>query len=148
MTEATTQIPKHEGKLLVLTPGMGAVATTFIAGVESARRGLSAPIGSVSQLQTIRIGAREQERNPLIKDFVPLAPLSDLCFAGWDVKADNVYEACKHAKVLSNDDLEPLKEALSEIKPMPAAFDVYLVQHQNQLQPRLARTAHRDPLLE
>ncbi len=117
------QIRPHDGKLLVLTPGMGAVATTFIAGVESIRRGLSAPIGSVSQLQTIRIGPREAGTSPLIKDFLPLAPLSDLCFAGWDVKSDNVYEAAARAEVLTPQHLSPLKEALSAIKPMPAAFD-------------------------
>jgi myo-inositol-1-phosphate synthase len=117
------QIRPHDGKLLVLTPGMGAVATTFIAGVESIRRGLSAPIGSVSQLQTIRIGPREAGTSPLIKDFLPLAPLSDLCFAGWDVKSDNVYEAAARAEVLTPQHLSPLQEALSAIKPMPAAFD-------------------------
>ena len=116
-------IRPHDGKLLVLTPGMGAVATTFIAGVESIRRGLSAPIGSVSQLQTIRIGPREAGTSPLIKDFLPLAPLSDLCFAGWDVKSDNVYEAATRAEVLTPQHLTPLEGALSAIKPMPAAFD-------------------------
>jgi len=116
-------IRPHDGKLLVLTPGMGAVATTFIAGVESIRRGLSAPIGSVSQLQTIRIGPREAGTSPLIKDFLPLAPLGDLCFAGWDVKPDNVYEAAVRAEVLTPQHLTPLEGALSAIKPMRAAFD-------------------------
>ncbi|MBM4293047.1 MAG: inositol-3-phosphate synthase, partial [Deltaproteobacteria bacterium] len=116
-------IRPHDGKLLVLIPGMGAVATTFIAGVESIRRGLSAPIGSVSQLQTIRIGPREAGTSPLIKDFLPLAPLGDLCFAGWDVKPDNVYEAAVRAEVLTPQHLTPLEGALSAIKPMRAAFD-------------------------
>jgi len=123
MTEATPKIQPNDGKLLVLTPGMGAVATSFIAGVESIRRGLSAPIGSVSQLQSIRIGPKEQQQSPLIKDFVPLASLDDLAFAGWDVKSDNVYEACVRAEVLSDKHLRPLEESLSAIKPMTAAFD-------------------------
>jgi len=123
MAEATNTIQAKDGKLLVLTPGMGAVATSFIAGVESIRRGLSAPIGSVSQLQSIRIGPREEQQSPLIKDFVPLATLDELAFAGWDVKSDNVYEACVRAEVLSDKHLRPLEESLSAIKPMSAAFD-------------------------
>lgn len=113
----------HSGKLLVLTPGMGAVATTFIAGVVSARKSLSKPFGSLTQLQTIRLGARSEGRNPLIKDFLDLASLEDIEFGGWDVKEDNVYEAAKKADVLSSKDLDPLKTELEQIKPMPAAFD-------------------------
>ena len=123
MSDQTGKIKEHEGKLLVLTPGMGAVATSFIAGVESMKRGLSAPIGSVSQLQSIRIGPREEQQSPLIKDFLPLAPLDDLAFAGWDVKSDNVYDACVRAEVLKDQHLRPLKEQLTAIKPMTAAFD-------------------------
>ena len=123
MSEATTGIPAHDGKLLILTPGMGAVATSLIAGVESIRRGLAEPIGSVSQLQTIRIGARKDNNNPLIKDFLALAPLQDLAFAGWDVKSDNVYEACVRAEVLNDKHLRPLEESLRAITPMTAAFD-------------------------
>jgi len=116
-------IEPHNGKLLVLTPGMGAVATTFIAGVASARKNLAKPFGSLTQLQTIRLGARSENRNPLIKDFLDLASLDDIVFAGWDVIDDNVYEAAKRARVLKSEDLEPLKEELEQIKPMKAAFN-------------------------
>ncbi len=116
------EIKKHQGKLLVLTPGMGAVATTFIAGVESVRRGLGKPIGSVSQMQTIRLGKRSEDRNPFIRDVVDIAPLDDLVFAGWDVKGDNVYESAANAKVLRPETLDPIKDFLETIKPMPAAF--------------------------
>ena len=116
-------VKPHQGKLLVLIPGMGAVATTFIAGVESVRRGLSLPIGSVSQMQTIRLGERSANRNPLIKDLVSLPGLDDLVFAGWDVFADDAYDAATRAQVLSRETLEPLAELLHSIKPMPAVFD-------------------------
>ena len=112
-----------KGKLLVLTPGMGAVATTFIAGVEAVRRGRAAPIGSLTQLQTIRVGERSRNKNPLIKDLLPLAGLDDIVFAGWDVFADSAYEAARRAEVLQPHDLEPLKDFLHDIKPMKAAFD-------------------------
>lgn len=116
-------VKPHSGKLLVLTPGMGAVATTFMAGVVSARKNLSKPFGSLTQLQTIRLGARSENRNPLIKDFLDLAGLDDIVFGGWDVKADNAFDAAKNAKVLNPQDLDPLKQELEEIKPMTAAFD-------------------------
>ncbi|HBX65404.1 MAG TPA: inositol-3-phosphate synthase [Balneolaceae bacterium] len=119
----TTNQSAADGKLLVLTPGMGAVATTFIAGVESIRKGLSKPIGSLTQMQTIRLGARSENRSPLIKDFLPLADLNDLEFGGWDVKPDNVYDACVHASLLKPQDLEPISEFLKTIKPMSAAFE-------------------------
>lgn len=115
-------IEPHKGKLLVLTPGMGAVATTFMAGVVSARKNLSKPFGSLTQLQTIRLGARSNERNPLIKDFVDIADLDDILFGGWDVISDNAYEAAKRADVLKSQDLEPLKGELEKIEPMEAAF--------------------------
>lgn len=116
-------IEPHKGKLLVLTPGMGAVATTFMAGVVSARKNLSKPFGSLTQLQTIRLGARSEERNPLIKDFLDLAGLDDVVFGGWDVIPDDAYQAAKRADVLKPQDLDPLKEELEKIKPMEAAFD-------------------------
>ncbi len=118
-----TQQSKSAGKLLVLTPGMGAVATTFIAGVESVRKGLSKPIGSLTQMQTIRLGARSENRNPLIKDFLPLVDLEDLIFAGWDVISDSAYDACTRAQVLDSQDIEPIAGFLKEIEPMPAAFE-------------------------
>jgi myo-inositol-1-phosphate synthase len=117
-----TKVPSTDGKLLVLTPGMGAVATTFIAGVEAVRKGLAKPFGSLTQMQTIRLGQRSENRAPLIKDFLPLVPLEDLNFAGWDVIPDNAYDACKRAKVLKNEDIEPLADFLKSIEPMPAAF--------------------------
>ncbi len=116
-------IAPHKGKLLVLTPGMGAVATTFMAGVASARKNLSKPFGSLTQLQTIRLGSRSENRNPLIKDFLDLAGLDDIVFGGWDVKADNAFEAAKNADVLKPQDLDPLKDELEKVTPMKAAFN-------------------------
>jgi len=110
------------GKLLVLTPGMGAVATTFIAGVESVRKGLSKPIGSLSQMQTIRLGARSEKRQPLIKDFLPLAALEDLEFGGWDPIPDNGYDAAVRADVLKPGDLNPVADFMREIRPRSAVF--------------------------
>jgi myo-inositol-1-phosphate synthase len=113
-----------EGKLGVLLPGMGAVATTFIAGVEAVRRGMSQPIGSLTQLAHIRLGKRTDNRNPLIREFVPLAGLEDVVFGGWDPIADNAYESAIHAGVLDrHEHIEPLKDFLEAIKPMPAVFD-------------------------
>jgi myo-inositol-1-phosphate synthase len=113
-----------EGKLGVLLPGMGAVATTFIAGVEAVRRGISQPIGSLTQLAHIRLGKRTDNRNPLIREFVPLAGIEDIVFGGWDPIADNAYESAIHAGVLDrHEHIEPLKDFLEAIKPMPAVFD-------------------------
>ncbi len=120
-TEQTST--SSDGKLLVLTPGLGAVATTFIAGVESIRQGLTKPIGSLTQMQTIRLGMRSEGRNPLIKDFVDLAPLEDIEFGGWDVFEDNAYEAAKRAKVLDKEDLDPVADVLKTVEPMPAVFN-------------------------
>jgi myo-inositol-1-phosphate synthase len=117
------QIKEAKGKLGVLMPGLGAVATTFIAGVESIRKGFSKPIGSVTQMGTIRLGKRTEKREPLIKDFVSLAGLDDLVFGGWDVYEDNVYTAAVKAEVLDRFMLEAIKPALESIVPMKAAFD-------------------------
>ncbi len=117
------KLAKATGKLGVLMPGMGAVATTFIAGVEAVKAGLGQPIGSITQMGTIRLGKRTDNRTPMIKDFVPLAGLDDLVFGGWDVFPDNVYEAATHAGVLQKDTLNALKEPLTAIKPWKAAFD-------------------------
>ncbi len=111
------------GKLGVLTPGLGAVATTFIAGVESVRRGLSLPIGSLTQMATVRLGKRTEGRSPRIKDFVPLADLNDIVFGAWDPFPDDAYTAAKKAGVLEDKHLEPLKDFLSGIVPMPAVFE-------------------------
>ncbi|MBO9660595.1 MAG: inositol-3-phosphate synthase, partial [Chitinophagaceae bacterium] len=117
------QIRKAEGKLGILTPGMGAVATTFMAGVIAINKGLAKPIGSVSQMGNIRLGKRTENRNPLIKDFVPLANLQDIVFGGWDLYEDNVYQAAMHAKVLDANMLFQIKEELEAIRPMKAVFD-------------------------
>jgi myo-inositol-1-phosphate synthase len=111
-----------QGKLLVLIPGLGAVSTTFIAGVEAARRGLAKPIGSITQLQTIRLGKRSENRTPLIRELVPLAGLDDLVFAGWDIHGEDAYQAAARSQVLTRDSLAPLEEFLHTIQPMPAVF--------------------------
>jgi myo-inositol-1-phosphate synthase len=116
-------IPPAEGKLGVLLPGMGAVATTFIAGVEAIRQGLSRPIGSLTQMGTVRLGKRTDNRSPRIGEFVPLASLDQLEFAGWDVYRDNAYEAACKAGVLHNEHLAAVKPFLERIKPWPAVFD-------------------------
>ena len=125
------QIAPAKGKLGVLIPGIGAVSTTFIAGVESIRRGLSEPIGSLTQLAAIRLGKRTDARSPKIKDFVPLAGLDDLVFGGWDIYDDTAYEAAANAKVLSRDHLDPVKDFMTGIKPMPAVFDSEYVRRIN-----------------
>ncbi len=117
------EIRPAQGKLGILLPGLGAVATTMIAGVLSARRGLAKPIGSLTQMNTIRLGRRTESRTPLIKDLVPLAELDDLVFGAWDPIPDNAYESAVNAGVLSNEHLDPIKDELSAIKPMTAAFD-------------------------
>jgi myo-inositol-1-phosphate synthase len=121
--QANVTIAPAAGRLGILIPGMGAVATTFIAGVEAIRRGLGVPVGSLTQLGTIRLGKRTEGRTPKIKDFVPLAPLECLSFGGWDIYEDNAYEAAVKARVLDAPLLEQLKDTLSEIKPMKAVFD-------------------------
>jgi myo-inositol-1-phosphate synthase len=103
--------------------GMGAVATTFIAGVISIRKGLSKPIGSLTQMGTIRLGKRTEKKNPLIKDFIELAGLDDLVFGGWDIFPDNAYEAAVKAGVLRREHLDPVREELEALKPWPAVFD-------------------------
>lgn len=122
MSESVS-IASPEGKLLVLTPGLGAVATTFIAGVEAVRRGRARPYGSLTQLQTIRLGRRSAGRNPLIREFLPLAELDDLVFGAWDIFPDDAYEAAVRAQVLEERDLKPLEDFLRTIRPMPAVFD-------------------------
>jgi myo-inositol-1-phosphate synthase len=117
------KITPADGKLGVLIPGIGAVSTTFIAGVEAIKRGMAVPVGSLTQLATIRLGKRTDNRSPMIKDFVPLATLDDLVFGGWDIYEDTAYEAAANARVLEAPQLEKLKEPLSAIKPMKAVFD-------------------------
>ena len=117
------EIQKPEGKLGVLIPGMGgAVSTTFLAGVESVRQNLALPIGSVSQMGTVRLGKRFEYRIPFIKDFVPLAHLDDLVFGGWDVFPDNGYQAAVQAGVLNRDHLDPVRPFLEALHPWSAVF--------------------------
>ena len=111
------------GKLGVLLPGMGAVGSTFIAGVIAARQGIHPPIGSVSQMANIRLGKRDEGRNPLIRDFVPLADLDDIVFGGWDPISNNAMEAAKTAGVLQGSDLDALSKEMEGIVPMDAVFD-------------------------
>ena len=122
MTEKLSITPAS-GRLGVLTPGLGAVATTFIAGVIAARQGLAAPIGSVSQMAHIRLGKRGEGRNPLIRDFVPLAGLDDLVFGGWDPISSNVLEAARTCGVLDEKDIAPVSSELEGIVAMDAVFD-------------------------
>jgi len=117
------EITPAKGKLGVLLVGLGAVSTTFISGVEAIKEGLAQPIGSLTQMGTIRLGKRTDNRVPTIKDFVPLANLKDLVFGAWDIFPDSAYEAAMHAGVLEKDLLSKLKKSLQKIKPMKAVFD-------------------------
>jgi myo-inositol-1-phosphate synthase len=111
------------GKLGVVLPGMGAISSTFIAGVEAIKKGIAKPIGSLTQMGTIRLGKRTEGRIPKIKDFVPLATLDDLVFGGWDIFSDNIYQAGLHAGVLERSLLDQVRPALETISPWTAAFD-------------------------
>jgi myo-inositol-1-phosphate synthase len=130
-TAGASKIAPATGKLGVMVVGLGAVATTFIAGVEAVRRGLAKPIGSMTQIGTIRLGKRTDNNTPRVKDFVPLADLKDIVFTGWDIFEDNVYESASHAKVLDEKLLDQLKPYLETIKPLPAVFDQYYVKRLN-----------------
>jgi myo-inositol-1-phosphate synthase len=118
-----TNISAPKGKLGILLPGMGAVATTFMAGVELVRKKKAVPVGSLTQMGTIRLGRRTEGRSPKIKDFIPLARLEDIVFGGWDIFPDSSYQAATKAGVLDPHHLAAVKTFLSKIKPMPAAFD-------------------------
>jgi len=122
-TSKTFEIQPAKGKLGVMIPGMGAVATTFVAGVEAIRNGLASPFGSLTQMGTIRLGKRTDGRSPKVKEFVPLAGLDDLVFAGWDPFEDDRYTAARKAGVLERELLDQVKPFLSSIKPRPAVFD-------------------------
>ncbi len=116
-----------KGKLGVLLVGLGAVSTTTIAGVLAIRKGIAKPIGSLTQMGTIRLGKRTDNRTPTIREFVPLADLNDIVFGGWDIFNDNCYEAARHAGVLEEKLLDQIKEELAAITPMPAVFDRHYV---------------------
>ncbi len=122
-TLKASKISPAKGKLGVMIPGMGAVATTFMAGVEAVRKGIAEPIGSLTQMGTIRLGKRTEGRSPKIKKFVPLAGLNDLVFTGWDIFQEDAYEAAVHAGVLEKDLLNQIKPFLRSIKPRKAVFD-------------------------
>ncbi len=116
-------IAAANGRLGILTPGMGAVASTAYAGVIAARKGLAAPIGSLTQMAHIRLGRRAEGRNPKIREFVPLAELDDLVFGGWDPISANALEAARTAGVLEERDLAPISSELEGVVAMPAVFD-------------------------
>jgi myo-inositol-1-phosphate synthase len=136
----SVQIAPADGKLGILIPGVGAVTTTFIAGVEAIKQGLAAPVGSLTQLGTIRLGKRTDNNTPRIQDFVPLAGLNDLVFGGWDIYEDNAYEAAVKAKVLDPHHLEAVKQPLSAIQPMKAVFDPEYVRRINGPNVKEAKT--------
>ncbi len=137
----TPKIEAAEGKLGVLVVGLGAVASTFIAGVEYVRRGLGKPFGSVTQMATIRLGKRTENRSPLIKDFVPLANLDQLVFGAWDPIPDNAYESAINCGVLDkHEHIEPIADFLKSIKPMPAVFDNQWVKRIKGTNVKRART--------
>jgi len=123
MVKKGVEIAEAKGKLGVLLVGLGAVSTTFVAGVEAIRKGLSKPIGSLTQMGTIRLGKRTDNRVPKIKDFVPLASLDDIVFGAWDIFSDNAYDAAMKAGVLEKDLVNSLTEELSSLKPMKAVFE-------------------------
>jgi len=123
MPEKGVNIAPAEGKLGVLLVGLGAVSTTFVAGVEAIKRGLALPVGSITQMGTIRLGKRTDENVPRIKDFVPLATLEDIVFGAWDIFSDNAFEAAMNAGVLQKDLINQVSEQLASLKPMAAVFE-------------------------
>ena len=123
MASSGVDIAPAEGKLGILLVGLGAVSTTLVAGVEAIKRGISKPIGSLTQMGTIRLGKRTDARVPKIKDFVPLASLDDIVFGAWDIFSDNAFEAAMNAGVLEKDLLNQVSEQLASLKPRPAVFE-------------------------
>jgi Myo-inositol-1-phosphate synthase len=121
MSEAP-EIRQPEGRLGVLMPGMGAVATTLVAGVELVKKGLGEPVGSLTQLGTVRLGKRTEDRVPKIKDFVPLSGMEDLVFGGWDAFPDDAYEAAVAAGVLNKEHLNAVQDELLEVRPILTTF--------------------------
>ena len=141
-----TEIAPARGKLGVLLVGLGAVSTTFIAGVLAIRKGIAVPIGSLTQMGTIRLGKRTDGRSPLIKDFIPLASLDDLVFGGWDIFEDDCYQAARTAGVLESDLLEQVRPELSTIRPWPAVFDQHYVKRLDG--PNVKKGRHKRDLAE
>ncbi len=132
------------GKLGILTPGMGAVSTTFVAGVLAARKGFAQPFGSLTQMSHIRLGKRTDERNPLIKDFVPLAGLGDLEFGGWDPYSDDAYTSAMKAGVLDPRDIEGIGDELRSVKPYPAVFSSRWVRNLDEVDQVKEAATHMD----
>ena len=129
--EQNANIKPAQGRLGVLLVGLGAVSTTFVAGVEAIKAGLAEPIGSLTQMGTVRLGKRTDHNSPAIKEFVPLANLNDIVFGAWDIFPDSAYDAAMHAGVLEKELLSQLKEPLSALKPMKAVFDPHYVKRLN-----------------
>ena len=127
MIQKGVHIEPPQGKLGVLLVGLGAVSTTFIAGVEAVRRGLGKPIGSLTQMGTVRLGKRTENRVPRISDFVPLAKLDDLVFGAWDIFPDDAYEAACEANVLERSLLDQIRPVLESVRPMKGVFDPHYV---------------------
>lgn len=123
MVEKGVEIAPATGKLGILLVGLGAVSTTFVAGVEAIRKGMAQPIGSLTQMGTIRLGKRTDNNCPKIKDFVPIADLNDIVFGAWDIFSDSAYEAARNAGVLEKSQIEDLREQLENLKPMAAVFE-------------------------
>jgi myo-inositol-1-phosphate synthase len=140
MNKRDSRIPPAKGKLGVLLPGMGAVTSTFIAGVELVKKGLGKPVGSLTQLQTIRLGKRYENRSPLIKDFVPLASLNQLVFGGWDFFVDDMFVAATKAGVLDAAQLAPVKKELEAIKPMSAVYDPAYIKNIKAANPKKGKS--------
>jgi myo-inositol-1-phosphate synthase len=123
MINKGVEVAPAEGKLGILLVGLGAVSTTLVAGVEAIKRGISQPVGSLTQMGTIRLGKRTDGRTPMIKDFVPIAELDDIVFGAWDIFAENAFDAAMNAGVLEKDLLNQVSEQLASLKPMPAVFE-------------------------
>ncbi len=123
MIEKGVSVAPADGKLGILLVGLGAVSTTFVAGIEAIKRGISKPIGSLTQMGTVRLGKRTDGRSPQIKDFVPLASLDDIVFGAWDIFNDNAYDAAMNAGVLEKELLNQISEQMASLKPMPAVFE-------------------------
>ena len=149
-TKPTPKIAPAEGKLGILIPGMGSVATTLIAGVEAVKRNLAKPIGSLTQLGTVRLGKRTDNNVPKISELVPLAGLDDLVFGGWDIFEENCYEAAVNAKVLDRSMLDQIKEPMSALKPMPAVFDTSYVTRLDgpNRKPKASKMEHAEMLMD
>lgn len=141
MRHPATHIAPPRGKLGVLLVGLGAVSTTLIAGVHAVRKGLAQPIGSLTQMGTIRLGKRTEHRTPSIRDFVPLAALDDLVFGSWDIFEDDAYQSALHAGVLDRGLLERLRPELEAVRPWPAVFDRRYVRRLDG--PNVKRGEHR-----